>query len=146
MKKFKFSSQGLVPRVIGAAAGGGVNAAFDKYLADMLVSKNSSGVETSYASYVKAGIGLLLPIVSSNKMIETGANVLLGIGISDIVKKVLPDSESAVPPTTAAEAGVSYVGRSSHVGASRRRVWLPPLDLSQSAKQQLSSGSTRYSS
>ena len=137
-KKFGFNSSGAVSNIGGAAGGGIINAAYDRYLASYLMM-GETGKEKPYGQYVKAAIGLAVPFFIENRMVQTGANVLLGCAISDIMKDVAfrREDKTIAPPASAAVKGLSHVAGSSHVGNTRRNWSIP---LSAQSRQALTNG------
>ena len=114
-KKFKFDKTGTMNNVVGAVGGGAVNAVYDRYLASYL-QFGKEGEEKPYGHYVKAVIGAAVPFFIENRMVQTGANVLLGCAVSDMLKTT----------DTFKVSGLSHVSGSSHVGNTRRN-WSIPL-------------------
>lgn len=116
MKKSSIGKVGtsFTEQLIGGAIGGGVNAVFDKFVADKLPN-SIGGVPVSPLVKVVAGVGIPM-LMKGNKIVENGATALLACGMSDLIKKVaFGEVSTSAGDATAGVNGITFVGNAKRV-------------------------------
>jgi hypothetical protein len=92
----KLNTKGMAPKLVGNAAGGLVAAAVDGFLLKNMSAPLQSGI--------KAGIGVLLPLVVKEPIVEGIGNTLIGVSAYNL-------SKSYVPGLTGFDSSLSGIGR-----------------------------------
>ena len=84
MKKVNLS-KGLGGRLMGGLVGGAASAVVDRYLTPALPESVAS-----YPDYVKAGLGIVLPmVVKGNQLVNSASDGLIAVAASNIVGDLL---------------------------------------------------------
>jgi hypothetical protein len=90
------NTKGMAPKLVGNAAGGLVAAAVDGFILKNMSAPLQSGI--------KAGIGVLLPLVVKEPIVEGIGNTLIGVAAYNL-------SRSYVPGLTGFDSSLSGIGR-----------------------------------
>lgn len=113
MKKVNLS-KGLGGRLMGGLVGGAASAVVDRFITPALPESVSA-----YPDYVKAGLGIVLPmIVKGNQLVNSASDGLIAVAASNIVGELLGGDTltSSGTSSSSSESGVRGAAAARMVG------------------------------